>query len=163
MAFTWFTTLVPGSGSLYRHYFPDGSNKSACGRTTTASVVEDKGDKAPSVCSVCLRKQEAEERMRKPLAETVPVNADDKLSIIQATDLICSFLGPEFISPNAMYNRVWRVLHKGANPSCAPKFGHVGKKAFFQREAVLEWIRQQVKESQGMDFSHLPPDLVRLL
>lgn len=164
MAAAWLTTVVPGSGSLYLHYFHEGSDRSACGRTTRASVAE--GLAAPELarsCRVCQRKREAEQRLLQPLAEAVPVNADNKLNIIEATDLICSFLGQDFITPNAMYNRVWRVLHKGADPACAPRFGHIGKKAFFQREAVMEWIRLQVKESQGMDFSHLPPDLARLL
>lgn len=163
-ASAWLTTVVPGSGSLYRHYFLDGSNRSACGRTTRESLATDLADPdLARTCQVCRRKREAELRLEQPLPEVVPVNADNKLNIIEATDLICSFLGPEFITPNAMYNRVWRVLHKGADPACAPRFGHIGKKAFFQREAVMEWIRLQVKESQGMDFSHLPPDLARLL
>lgn len=164
MAAAWLTTVVPGSGSLYLHYFHEGSDRSACGRTTRENLAGGLADPdLARTCQVCRRKREAELRLELPLPEVVSVNADNKLSIIEATELICSFLGQDFITPNAMYNRVWRVLHKGADPACAPRFGHIGKKAFFQREAVMEWIRLQVKGSQGMDFSHLPPDLARLL
>lgn len=163
---TWDVTIVAGSGSVYQHFFPEGSEKSACGRTVRSNIVASlsalKEDDV-KLCKICKRKQEAKARLAKPVTETVPVNADDKMSIVEATQLICSFLGDDFISPNAMYNRIWRVGHCGADPACAPRFGHVGKRAFFQRAAVMDWIRAQVRASAGVDFSHLPADLASLL
>lgn len=159
----WAVTVVPGSGLAYQHFFPEGSDKSACGRSTRSRVAGKFKEEDVKLCKVCNRKRQVEKRQAAPVAASVPVNADDKMTIIEATDLICSFLGEDYISPNAMYNRIWRVVHSGADPACAPAFAHVGKKAFFQRAAVMDWIRAQVRSSQGIDFSSLPKDLASLL
>lgn len=159
----WAVTVVPGSGSTYQHFFPEGSERSACGRSKRSREAGKFKEEDVRLCLVCNKKRQAEKRLANPAAPTIPVNADDKMTIIEATALICSFLGEDYISANAMYNRIWRVVHAGADPACAPAFAHDGKKAFFPRAAVLDWIRAQVKNSHGLDFSSLPPDLARLL
>lgn len=159
----WAVTVVPGSGSTYQHFFPEGSERSACGRSVRARATDKFKEEDVQLCKVCKRKRAAEKRLAAPAAPALPVNADGKMSIIQATELICSFLGDDYISPNAMYNRIWRVVHAGADPACAPAFAHDGKKAFFVRSAVLDWVRAQVLNCHGIDFSSLPPDLARLL
>ncbi len=163
----WGVTEAQGTGNRYQHYFDFEAQQSLCGRTDRKHLLAPVGHEADagddvSLCNVCRRKYAI--RQRREQAKTAPVllanaSADERMSIADGVALINSYLGEDFITPNAMHNRIWRVRHAGGDPACAPAFASVATKAFFTRESVLEWVRKQVRASVGLDLSRLPPEL----
>lgn len=169
----WGVTVVEATNTVYQHYFRQGEEKSMCGRSDRGRLAPERvrvsleiSEKPVSefrLCAVCRRKMEVARRKAEQVGIPPLGNGDEKMGIIEAVALINSFLGEDFITSNAMYNRIWRIANAGADPACAPEYARLGKRSYFMRSKVMEWVREQVRQSEGLDFSQLPADLAAQL
>lgn len=160
----WGATRSPAAQVMYWHFFKAGQEKSQCGRsdrqrlTAEPSLQRDERLGFAS-CKVCQKLVERERRVfNRPVVQAGAL-PEDRLSCADAVAVMGELLGVDYMSANALYNRVWRVMNTAADPATAPEFVSLSRRVYFTRKAIVAWIAGQVSLSHGMSREALHPEL----